>query len=365
MVICIIFYCVLATFNHFWFPPHIAVDTEAIADYLLFVAKPMDYGTIISKLENGGYSPSSSDDPTKGNYGFAPIDAMEEVVLYALKDTCQVHHNCSLYNRKNSSFARAGKVHYKKWRAYFDKHIKDHISGGIVSRLGVFSDQCAAERKLTVRKRHFQKNFQEGRRSTAIAVFDPDTRKIVKQYSSKASARTAAFILQSEGYACEWNLTTSTVKSRMDMAEDPSKPLFGYQWLPTEAIKSGQFKIKPYFRDDQLVSPIPCNIMILKENAASDVRQVRGFESEEAAYHDWLSERATSFIVDQDGGGETLSDFLALYLDGEKSINGIVWKRVESRRDNLTIALPLSPGKAVMEEERSAMLSKKVKSEES
>ena len=227
----------------------------------------------------------------------------------------------------------------------------------------MFAGLCEAERKLTVCARHFQSNFQEGRRGTALAVFDPDTRKIVKQYSSKASARTAALILLNDGYACEWDLTTSNVKSRMDMAEDPSKPLFGYQWLPTEAIKSGNFKIKPYFRSDHLVSPTPCNIVILKEDTTSGVQQVRGFESKEAAYRDWLSERETSFSVNHDGGGESLSDFIALYLDGDKSIKGMVWNRVHPREDNLATILPKSPGKVVMEEERAAILPRKVKSE--
>ena len=256
------------------------------------------------------------------------------------------------YNRKGAAFHRAGKVQSKKWRAYFDKHIKDRISEGVVSRLHVFSASCKAERKLTVRARQFQSNFKEGQCVTALAVFDPDTRKIVKQYSSKASARTAALILLKDGYACEWDLTTSNVKSHMDMAEDPSKPLFGYQWLPTEAIKSGNFKIKPYFRGDHLVSPTPCNIVILKEDTTSGVQQVRGFESKEAAYRDWLSERETSFSVNHDGGGESLSDFIALYLDGDKSIKGMVWNRVHPREDNLATILPKSPGKVVMGEEK-------------
>ena len=126
-----------------------------ILDYLLAVSKPMDYGTIISKLEHGGYSPSSSDDTRKGNDKLEPIDVMEEIVLYALIDTFQVHHNCFLYNRKGSAFHRAGKVQKKKWQAYFEKHIKDRISEGVLSRLHVFADLCEAERKLTVRARHF------------------------------------------------------------------------------------------------------------------------------------------------------------------------------------------------------------------
>ena len=100
------------------------------------------------------------------------------------------------------------------------------------------------------------------------------------------------------------------------------------------------------------MSPTPCNTMILKEDITSGVQQVQGFEFKEAAYRDWLSERETSFSVDQDGSGESLSNFIALYLDGNKSFNGMVWNRVHPREDNLASALPKSPRKVVLEEER-------------
>ena len=367
------------------------MNTELITDYLLTIKKPMDYGTIISKLENGGYLPSLFVDTSNFNDEYEPIDAMEEVVLYALMDTYQVYHNCELYNPEGSSFHRAGQVHFNKWMAYYDMHIKDRLSAGILSRLHVFNESCKAESKLVFRRRHFQSSHQEKQLGTAIAVFDPDTRKIVKQYryaevippvcdeigllfssstfvesflSSKAAARSAALILHLVGYACEWDLTQSNVKSRMILSENPTKPLFGYQWLPTNQIKSGNFKTKPYFWDDHLVSPTPNNIVILKEDSTAGVRQVRGFESEDAAYRDWLNEKEVSLKVDQDVTGDSISDFLVFYLDGDKSINGIVWNRVQPREDRFCTDLLKSPGKVVMEEEH-VELSPKKKSEES
>jgi hypothetical protein len=341
------------------------VDTELVTDYLLVIKKPMDYGTIISKLENGGYSPSLFVDTSNFNDEYEPIDAMEEVVLYALMDIFQVHHNCALYNSVGSSFHRAGYVHLSKWMAYYDRHVKDRISAGVVSRLGVFNESCKAERKLVFRRRHFQTSHQERQLGAAIAVFDPDTRKIVKQYSSKAAARSAALILYYVGYACEWDLTSSNVKSRMNSSENPTKPLFGYQWLPTNQIKSGNFKIKPYFWDDHLASPTPNNIVILKEDITAGVRQVRGFESEDAAYRDWLNEKELSLSADQGVSGRSLSDFLLLYLDGDSSINGIVWNRVQPHEDRFHTDLLKSPGKVVMEEEHVGKSPKKVKCEKS
>ena len=62
----------------------------------------------MSKLEKGGYSPSyqSSEDDADS----AKLPAMEEIVLYALMDIRQVHHNCSLYNSKDTMYYHAGEV---------------------------------------------------------------------------------------------------------------------------------------------------------------------------------------------------------------------------------------------------------------
>lgn len=128
--------------------------------------------------------------------------------------------------------------------------------------------------------------------------------------------------------------------------------------MPTDKLKSGDFKVKPYFRDDDLASPVPCNIMIFKEDTVAGVQHVRGFESEEAAYEDWLNDKSKSFTahVDQDGGAESLSDFVKNYLDGDKNVNGIVWNRVEA--DNINSVL--TPGKVVMEEERATVAQRKL-----
>ncbi len=69
--------------------------------------------------------------------------------------------------------------------------------------------------------------------------------------------------------------------------------------------------------------------------------------------------------MDQDCSGESLQDFLAFYLDGDKSINGIVWNRVQPREDNLSTILPKSLGKVAIEDEHATMLPRKVKREES
>jgi len=346
------------------------VDTASIPDYLTMISKPMDYGTIIGNLEKGRYSPSS-DSPSSTTDGENNMDAMEDIVLNALMDIEQVHHNCLLYNLRGTPFHRAGEVQASKWKAYFNTHIKERLPETVQASLATFQESREAERReKTPRPRTFQAT--NAIRSKALAVFDPDTKRIVKQYSSKTAARAAALMLYEAGYACEWALSQSNLKARLDSAEDPLKPLFGYQWVPTEKLKRGHFKVKPYFRSDDLVSPTPNNIVILKEDTVSGV-QLRGFESKESAYQDWVVEKSGSFNarVDQtdDGSAEESlsSEFVKHYLDGNKSINGIVWNRVDPDNGaDVAAMMPKSPvGKVVMEEEHADMSpTRKVKSEE-
>jgi len=197
------------------------VDTGIITDYLKTVHTPMDYGTIISKLEKGEYAPSSEDKDSE-------MDAMEEIVLYALKDILQVHHNCYLYNPKGGMYHRAGEVQARKWNAYYNKHIVDRVSPSVLASLAKFEQSCEIERQSVFRPRQF--NGKAGLNSArAIAVFDPDKKKIVKIYTSKATARAACLILHHSGYDSGWELTNSNAKRRIDDAKDPEGVLFGYQ----------------------------------------------------------------------------------------------------------------------------------------
>jgi len=334
------------------------VDATNIPDYLITIRKPMDYGTIASNLEKGHYSPHSSDSPSSSENN---MDAMEDIVLQALIDIEQVHHNCFLYNEKETPYYRAGEVQATKWKAYYTKHIKERLPDTVQSSLAAFQKSCGAERRAKGSPgRKINVLTDNNVRSKPLAVFDPNTKRIVKQYSSKTAARTAALMLYDAGYACEWPLSQSNITFRIAGAEDPTKCLFGYQWVPTEKLKRGNFKVKTYFRNDHLEPPTSNNVVILKEDTVSGTK-LRGFESEESAYNDWADEMRGSFNarVDQEeedpGSGNTLnqsSEFVRNYLDGGKSINGIVWKRVDHPNDDVvSVALtPRSPvGKVVME----------------
>ena len=139
--------------------------------------------------------------------------------------------------------------------------------------------------------------------------------------------------LVSAGYQCEWELTEQNAKSRIDVARDPKKLLFGYQWIPIDDLKSGKFKVKeadPYVSSSEQKSPTntTTNVLILKEDTVSGA-EVRGFESEESAYQDWINERKSSVAASDENVEDTsFSAFVKSYLDGQASINGVIWKMI-------------------------------------
>ena len=287
----------------------------------------MDYGTIISKLEKGEYAPSSEEKDGE-------MDAMEEIVLYALKDILQVYHNCLMYNPKGGMYYRAGEVQGRKWNAYYSKHIVDRVSPSVLASLEKFEESCEIERQSVYRPRQFNAKTGLSDSARAIAVFDPDTKKIVKMYTSKASARSACFLLHHSGYESGWELPNSDAKSRIDSAKDPEKTLFGYQWIPIDELKSGDFTLKkePFFcneGDGGGVKPmLSKDVVILKDDTVT--KEVQGFVSQEEAFADWSMEMKGSLNINVD---DSLSGFIKQYLDGDKTINGISYRRVESEKN--------------------------------
>lgn len=324
----------------------------------------MDYSTIALRLEQAAYGSESEQSSINGVD--ANMDPMEVILLNVLCDVDQVHQvriefmfacfplpvylisstalssfsqNCFIYNLKDSAFYRAGVVQHKKWNSYFEKYIKERLLGSMSVQSGFNKFRLNCEQALAALKngqRFIKPKQGNGVNCRQYAVFDPDTKRIIKQYTSKASARLAALALHTAGYQCEWDLTEQNAKSRVDVARDPKKLLFGYQWIPTDDLKSGKFKMKeadPYVRNSELKSPTnTTNVLILKEDTVSGA-EIRGFESEESAYQDWLQERTSSVAASDDNAEDiNISAFVKSYLDGEASINGIIWKRVLPRQ---------------------------------
>ena len=303
----------------------------------------MDYSTIVERLDQGAYA---SDLEQSSENGLDDgMDAMEEILFKVLCDVDQVHHNCFIYNMKGSAFYNAGTVQQHKWTAYFGKYVQLRLTEAVKSAFDKFRLNC--EQTLVGLKngqRFIKVKSGSGVNCRQYAVFDPDTKRIIKQYTSRASARLAALALHSAGYECEWDLTEQNAKTRVDNARDPLKTLFGYQWIPTDCLKSGKFKVKEaasHVRNDDMMSPSTTHVLILKKDTVSG-SEIRGFESEESAYQDWMKERALSVAASDDNAEDStdISDFVKSYLDGQASINGIIWKRVLPRQDE---PLPETP----------------------
>ena len=338
------------------------MNTAEVQDYLEVIKRPMDYSTIAKRLESAEYGSDLEQSSTNG-VDVSSMDPMEVILLNVLCDVDQVHQvrieyifalfaiacllniqifshllfssqNCFIYNLKDSAFYRAGVVQHKKWNAYFDKYIKERLVGSVQSGIQQFRLNCEQALMALKNGQRFIKPKQNfGVNCRQYAVFDPDTKRIIKQYTSRASARLAALALHSAGYQCEWDLTEQNAKNRVDVARDPKKLLFGYQWIPTDDLKIGKFKIKeadPFVSNNELKSPTntATNVLILKEDTVSGT-ELRGFESEESAYQDWLQERTSSVAASDDNAEDTnISSFVKGYLEGQASINGIIWKRV-------------------------------------
>ena len=98
-------------------------------------------------------------------------------------------------------------------------------------------------------------------------------------------------------------------------------------------LKSGKFKVKeadPFVSNSEQKVPTNTftNVFILKEDSVSGA-EIRGFDSEESAYQDWKYERTSSVAVSEENAEDiSFSAFVKSYLDGQASINGVIWKRV-------------------------------------
>ena len=87
-----------------------------------------------------------------------------------------------------------------------------------------------------------------------------------------------------------------------------------------DRLRSGNFSLV----DD--VSGKAANHVVLKVDTASG-GTIGGFESEEAAYTDWLNARSVGISSIDPSIGEDVSSFQQHFLDGVNTINGVAWKR--------------------------------------
>ena len=115
------------------------VNIETVPDYLDIVENPMDFGTVLERLEGGNYVDLiTSDDVHQDDEN----STMEEVLLQVLCDIERVTFNCRVYNKKGSSIYRIGDVIAKKWSAYFYEYIDEKLPENVGRDLTQFRQNC-------------------------------------------------------------------------------------------------------------------------------------------------------------------------------------------------------------------------------
>ena len=161
---------------------HSLVNVEGVPDYLDIVQTPMDYGTVIERLEGGNYVDLiASDDVSRDDEN----STMEEILVHVLCDVERVPHNCQLYNKKGSSIYRIGDVHANKWRAYFNEYIHHKLPENVQRDLILFRHNCRLQRDGDNHsKRRQKKKGKVGKLSTP----SPATHKNIVTQSRKRKA---------------------------------------------------------------------------------------------------------------------------------------------------------------------------------
>jgi len=112
------------------------VSTDDVPDYLDVVQIPMDYSTIVDRLESGKYVDLIE---------VGESSTMEGILLHCLQDIKRVHHNCQLYNKVTSSIYRIANIHDAKWKAYFNQYILEKLPEKVQRELQLFYNKCKLE----------------------------------------------------------------------------------------------------------------------------------------------------------------------------------------------------------------------------
>lgn len=290
----------------------VPVNVEEAPGYDQVVKNPMDYGTIMEKLEGGRY-------PNPENYFTREMNEIDQILLHAICDIEQVHHNCMIFNQKGSSFFRIGEVHSIKWNTFYEKYISERLSDVVKANLEEFRAKCKQERKGP-QVRILSSNPAGRHANKIIGVYDPDTKKVVKQYTSKAAAVRAVEHLVEAGYDCEYAFGEVTTKTILDKVTKNHALLLGYRWIAMDRLRSGNF----LYQDPAVNS----TIVIWKEDTVSGHKQ--GFYSEDAAHKDWLDAREVAVASVDPSIGEDLASFRQFFVDGVNTINGVAWNRAAS-----------------------------------
>jgi hypothetical protein len=250
------------------------------------------------------------------------------------------------------------------------------VNGNAVTA-SINNSSSPARHKVTVGKVSYK--------SRQIAILDPSTGLVIKMYNSIQAACAVVELFLGLKYDCEWDFSRYLNSSGIyqvlrqiigDSSKYPDLLLFGYRWLlmddlrrgrvafPEEPVVSetadsnsgvkldgaqngrhsheGTKDLKNEFKLDNIscvadtsssksvASPAratPGNtqqtrLLVYKEDLKSGI-QLTDFDDVDAAYQDWLATLSSTL---SSSPINTPDYFKAFYLDGDRSIDGIVWR---------------------------------------
>ena len=219
------------------------VDVQAIPEYATVVQQPMDLGTIADRLVDGHYAKLYD----------AERKSWNNVIVQVIKDVERVWHNCFTFNFEGSSIYRMAEMCSRRARNIrarsFDhllnedvkKQIADYVQACDKLRAPI-AELSAGSSALPKSKHKIRVAWAPGGKCRTIAVFDPDTNRIAKLYTTMKSAWTAAYYVNALGHATEWpSISDYTIRSCIKRGkDDPKLTLFGYRWFFVDDLKSGQ-----------------------------------------------------------------------------------------------------------------------------
>jgi len=133
------------------------VDLKFCPDYRDHIKRPMDYSTIMGKLETNFYlkeARSTSRDFFGGRKYTSPSErinlgefsAADKAFVLLLRDINTVFHNCIKYNFDGSAIARMGEVQSSRFKHIFRCSIEDHVNSRVKVGLRVFLEEMRDER---------------------------------------------------------------------------------------------------------------------------------------------------------------------------------------------------------------------------
>eukprot|EP00522_Entomoneis_paludosa_P013983 CAMPEP_0172450268 /NCGR_PEP_ID=MMETSP1065-20121228/8684_1 /TAXON_ID=265537 /ORGANISM="Amphiprora paludosa, Strain CCMP125" /LENGTH=1280 /DNA_ID=CAMNT_0013202047 /DNA_START=99 /DNA_END=3944 /DNA_ORIENTATION=- len=229
-----------------------SVPVVGAPGYEKIVKTPMDLGTVMEKLDSGTYRTAGS--------------SLEDVVVRALNDVELVWQNCFLYNCEGSAVFRMAEVQRRRANAIREKSFEKYLTDAMKERLQSYRAQFGSRGVLNEfakptglttalpllpspqKSRHKitvpAKVHHNGR---PVAVLDPDSRRIVKLYSTMSAAASAVEFLFGLGHQCENpNMETGAKVKVPRMIHNsekyPDVLLFGYRWLFLDNLRAGKVK---------------------------------------------------------------------------------------------------------------------------